>query len=65
MATILGKKMSTKNIEKKALGLLNAFENAGKLVSCVAIDGRKIEIFLTKKSDADEYAGIDMRHGKT
>ncbi len=57
--------MSTTNIEQKALGLLKAFENAGKTVSRVAIDGRKIEIVLIVNKDADEYEGINMRYDKT
>ena len=61
----VGDEMATTNIEQKALGLLNAFENAGKSVSRVTIDGRKIEIVLTGSRDVDEYEGIDMRHGKT
>lgn len=57
--------MSATTIEKKALKLLNAFENAGKSVSRVSIDGRKIEIVLNVNKDFDEYERIDMRHGKT
>lgn len=57
--------MSATNIEQKALRLLNAFEDAGKTVSRVAIDGRKIEIVLTRAKENDDFAGIDMRHGKT
>lgn len=57
--------MSATNIEQKALRLLNAFEDAGKTVSRVAIDGRKIEIVLTRAKETDDFAGIDMRHGKT
>jgi hypothetical protein len=57
--------MSATNIEQRALGLLNAFENAGKTVSRVSIDGRKIEIVLTANKKTDEYEGIDMHHGKT
>ncbi|MCK8463022.1 hypothetical protein MUY35_04065 [Aliiroseovarius sp. S1339] len=57
--------MSARSIEQRALGLLKAFENAGKSVSRISVDGRKIEIVLTKRDDADEFEGIDMRHGKT
>jgi hypothetical protein len=59
------KQMSATKIEQQALRLLNTFENAGKSVSRVTIEGRRIEIELTKVEDADEYDGIDMRHGKT
>ncbi|NOR29693.1 MAG: hypothetical protein GQ539_01175 [Sulfitobacter sp.] len=57
--------MSATTIEKKALGLLKAFEAAGKTVSRVSIDGRKIELVLTRGTEADEFERIDMHHGKT
>ena len=57
--------MSATNIEQKALGLLNAFENAGKTVSRVTVDGRKIEIVLSRGKVEDEFDRIDMRHDKT
>lgn len=57
--------MSAAGIEQKALGLLKAFENAGKSVSRVMIDGRKIELVLSRAETKDEFEGIDMRHGKT
>jgi len=57
--------MPSKKLEQSALSLLNAFENAGKSVSRVIIEGRKIEIVLTKEHDADDFDRIDMRHGKT
>lgn len=57
--------MSAASIEQKALGLLKAFENAGKSVSRVMIDGRKIELVLSRAETKDEFDGIDMRHGKT
>lgn len=57
--------MAAKDIEQKALGLLNAFEKAGKSVSRVLVDGRKIEIVLGKETEGDEFDRIDMRHGKT
>ena len=41
--------MSGSKVEEKALRLLTAFENAGKSVSRVAIEGRKIEIVLSKE----------------
>lgn len=52
-------------IEQKALGLVKAFERAGKLVSRVTVDGRKIELVLMSEQPADEFERIDMRHGKT
>lgn len=53
-------------IEQKAVGLLSAFERAGKIVSRVTIDGRKIEIELSNNpKQRDEFDGIEMRHGKT
>ena len=52
-------------IEQKALGLLKAFENAGKQVSRVTIEGRKIELVLSAPRTTDEFDRIDMRYGKT
>jgi hypothetical protein len=58
--------MARANIEQKALGLLKAFESAGKSVGRVTIEGQKIELVLSKSvDDTDEYVGVDMRHGKT
>ncbi|MBY6088762.1 hypothetical protein [Maritimibacter alkaliphilus] len=57
--------MAATNIEQKALSLLNAFERAGKSVSRVMVDGRKIEIVLRQNSEVDEFDRIDMTHGKT
>lgn len=57
--------MAASTVEQRALRLLTAFENAGKLVSRVTIEGRRIEIVLSKEQDADEFDRIDMRHGKT
>jgi len=51
-------------IEQKALGLLKAFESAGKSVRSVTIDGRKIELNLATDASQDEFDRIDMRHGK-
>lgn len=55
--------MSTNKIEAQALSLLKAFEKAGKSVSRVTVDGRRIEIELAKHEDADEFDRIEMRHG--
>ncbi|WP_188528127.1 hypothetical protein [Sinisalibacter lacisalsi] len=57
--------MATTNIEQKALGLLNAFEQAGKAVSRVTVEGRKIEIVLSAPKVEDEFDRIDLRHDQT
>ena len=57
--------MSSNRVEQRALRLLTTFENAGKSVSRITIEGRKIEIVLTKEQDVDEFDRIDMRHGET
>ena len=59
------KKTGTTKLEQAALSLLEAFENAGKPVSRVIVDGRKIELVLASAHDADEFDRIDMRHGET
>ena len=57
--------MSANRVELRALRLLTAFENAGKSISRVTVEGRKIEIVLAKEQDVDEFDRIDMRHGET
>lgn len=57
--------MPASSIEDRALRLLKAFEHAGRPVSRVTIEGRKIELVLATEQTVDEYAGIDMRHDKT
>ncbi len=57
--------MAAVSLEKKALGLLNALESAGKSVSRIAVEGRRIELVLSTGESVDEFDGIDMRHGKT
>lgn len=57
--------MPASSIEERALRLLKAFEHAGRPVSRVTIEGRKIELVLATEQAVDEYAGIDMRHDKT
>jgi len=57
--------MSAGNLEKKALVLLKALEAAGKSVSRVAVEGRRIEFVLSSGESVDEFDRIDMRHGKT
>ncbi len=56
--------MTARGLEVQALRLLKTFEQAGKSVSSVKIEGRKIEVVLAKGEDADEFDGIDMRHGQ-
>lgn len=57
--------MAGKTIEERALRLLRVFEAAGKNVSRVTIEGKRIELVLTKHQDSDEFDGIDMRYDKT
>jgi len=57
--------MPSTKLEQSALSLLTAFENAGKSVSRVIVEGRKIEIVLATEHDGDDFDRIDMRHGKT
>ncbi len=57
--------MPAATIEQKALNLLKVLESAGKSVSRVAVEGRRIEIVLASGESVDEFARIDMRHGKT
>ena len=58
------REMSASAIEQKALSLLRTFENAGKSVSRITIEGKKIELVLATEQTPDEYAGIDMRYDK-
>lgn len=64
-AVCVGEVMANKTIEQKAIGLLNAFENAGKPVTRVLIEGRKIELVLSIEDAPDEFERLNMRHGKT
>jgi predicted metalloenzyme YecM len=57
--------MPSTKLEQSALSLLAAFESAGKSVSRVIVDGRRIELVLSKEHDADDFDRIDMRHDKT
>jgi hypothetical protein len=57
--------MATSKIEQSALSLLAAFENAGKSVSRVIVEGKRIELVLSTEHDVDEFDRIDMRHDKT
>ena len=57
--------MAASLIEKRALGLLKAFEEAGRSVRSVTVDGRKISLVFGQTESSDEFDGIDMHHGKT
>tara|TARA_R110002072_G_scaffold163539_1_gene316223 strand:- start:428 stop:607 length:180 start_codon:yes stop_codon:yes gene_type:complete len=57
--------MAHNKFEQSALSLLAAFENAGKSVSRVIVEGKRIEIVLSTEHDSDDFDRIDMRHGKT
>ena len=57
--------MAPTKLEQKALSLLNTFENAGKQVSRVIVDGRRIDLELSTTENRDEFERIDMRYGKT
>lgn len=60
-----GHTMSVGKVEDKALRLLAAFKNTGKPVARIVVEGRKIEIVLSKQQSLDEFDEIDMRHGET
>lgn len=57
--------MPASKLEQNALSLLNAFEKAGKVVSRVTIDGRRIELELATGETPDEFDRIKMRYDKT
>ncbi|WP_299411926.1 hypothetical protein [uncultured Sulfitobacter sp.] len=57
--------MSAPKIEQRALNILDAFEKSGRVVSRVTIEGRKIELVLSKELIVDEFERVDMRHDKT
>lgn len=44
---------------------MNTLEKAGKSVSRVIVEGRRIEVELLTREDSDEFDRIDMRYGKT
>lgn len=50
--------------EQKAIRLLEALERAGKTVSSVVVEGRRIEVKFEGVSVVDEFEGIEMRYGK-
>ena len=43
------------SLEQKALSLLNAFDRAGKSVSSVIIESKRIEIEIQGRDDSDEF----------
>ena len=57
--------MASGGTEQRALQLLKALETAGKTVSSIVIEGRRIEVVLSSGQAIDEFERIDMRHGKT
>lgn len=57
--------MSGSSVEQRALSLLSSFEKAGRTVSRVTIEGRKIELLLSVGPTADEFERTDMRYHKT
>jgi len=57
--------MQARKLEQQALSLIAALEKAGKAVSSVAVEGRRIEVVLSSGESVDEFDRIDMRHGKT
>lgn len=57
--------MQVRKLEQQALSLIAALEKAGKAVSSVAVEGRRIEVVLSSGESVDEFDRIDMRHGKT
>ena len=61
----MNKKMPSQSLEQKALNLMNTLEKAGKSVSRVIVEGRRIEVELLTREDSDEFDRIDMRYGKT
>ena len=56
---------SATTTERKAISLLEALERAGKAVTSVVVEGRRIEVKFEGGVARDEFERIDMRHGKT
>ena len=56
--------MAGSSIEQKALRALAVFEMAGKSVSRVTLEGRKIELVFAADDEPDEFERIDLQHGK-
>ncbi|MCK0103336.1 hypothetical protein [Pseudohalocynthiibacter sp. F2068] len=55
---------SATTTEQKAIRLLQALERAGKSVSSVVVEGRRIEVKFEGVPTVDEFERIEMRHGK-
>lgn len=56
--------MSSATTEQKAIRLLHALERAGKAVSSVVVEGRRIEVKFDGGLPSDEFERLEMRHGK-
>lgn len=56
--------MSAAKLEQTALSMLRALERAGKPVSRITVEGRRIEFEFAKGDDADDFDRIDMRYDK-
>lgn len=54
--------MSATKTHQQALSFLNTLEKAGKSVSRVTIDGRKIMVDLAKPEAPDEFDEVEMRY---
>ena len=55
--------MSAVRLEQKAMRMLETLERAGKSVTRVTLEGKRIEFELGAVKDAeDEFEGIDLRH---
>ncbi len=50
--------------EQKAIRLLEALERAGRSVSSVVVEGRRIEVKFVGELAVDEFERIEMRHDK-
>ncbi len=57
--------MAKLKVEARALEMLKAFEDAGKPVGSIMIEGQKIQLVFTKINDGDDFDRVDMRYDKT
>lgn len=57
--------MAKLKVEVRALEMLKAFEDAGKPVGSVLIEGQKIQLVFTRSNDVDDFDRVDMRYDKT
>lgn len=55
---------SATTTEQKAIRLLEALERAGKAVTSVVVEGRRIEVKFDGVQTTDEFERIEMRHDK-